>query len=70
VSGRRPGRAGGGFSLKLRVHHRAPSKPKAFSIRLPKGLSRDVAWRLAVARAKRDFRGMKYDPATGVARLI
>ncbi len=47
---------------------KARSKPQ--TLQLPKGLSKSDAWRLAFKRAKRDFRGGKYNPATGKMVLI
>ena len=42
----------------------------AATLKLPKGLSRLAAWRLARKRAKKDFRGFRYNKRTGRARLV
>lgn len=43
---------------------------KQQTLTLPTGLTFKAAWRMAVARARRDFRGMRYDPTTGRAVLV
>lgn len=39
-------------------------------LKLPKGLTRLAAWQLARRRAKKDFRGFKYNKKTGRTRLV
>lgn len=43
---------------------------KAQTLTLPKGLTQKEAWKAAIRKAPRDFRGMKYEKKTGRTKLI
>jgi len=46
------------------------NKPKLQIVKLPKNLTWKDAYRLLKSKKVRDFRGMKYNPVSGIARLI
>lgn len=45
-------------------------KIEKFTVQLDKGLTNKEAWKQSIKRAKRDFRGMKYNEKSGKAVLI
>lgn len=45
-------------------------KIEKFEVQLDKGLTNKEAWKQAIKRATRDFRGMKYNEKSGKAVLI
>jgi hypothetical protein len=47
-----------------------PRPPTVQELKLPKGLTRAEALKLAKRRARADFRGFGYDPKTGKASLL
>ena len=44
--------------------------PKLQVLQLKKGLTKQEAFKVAAKKAKRDWRGITYDPKTGVAKCI